>query len=129
MGKKISSAILSTFGKIVFVTAVYALHIGAIYSITAYFRTKSIIVTVGFAVSLIFLCLSWIVGWLFAADDFREAFIRYKKLPGDKEPSSEFTVYAPLRFVLAVIMWPYLALFHEPEDQEQGESAQSPPAG
>ncbi|MBN1576053.1 MAG: hypothetical protein JW913_05845 [Chitinispirillaceae bacterium] len=129
MEKKVTSTIPSTIGRIIVVTSIYALHIGALYSIASYFRTKSVIITVGFTISVIFLCLSCIVGWLFAADDFREAFVRYKKAPGEKEPSSEFTVFAPVRFLFAVIMWPYLALFHEPGDQEEGESTHPPAAG
>ncbi len=77
---------------------------------------KNIYLTVGFVISVVFLCFSGTIGWLIAADDFREAFVRYKNSSGDKEPSGEFTVFAPLRFVLTIIMWPYLSVFTDTDD-------------
>jgi hypothetical protein len=101
----------SRLGRIFVVFLIYLAHLGAIYAIPLYFRSRGILISTAFVISLLVLCFSGIIGWLIAADDFREAFVRYKKTEGDKEPSSEFTVFAPLRFLLAVIMWPYLMLF------------------
>jgi|GEM_PF-4490880 len=101
--------------KVIFLLCIYALHFGALYAITRYFQSKNTIISVFFVVSILFLCLSCIIGWLIAADDFREAFIRYKKTTDDREPSGEFTVFAPLRYVFAMIMWPYLVLFGDVE--------------
>ena len=65
-----------------------------------------------------------VVGWLIAADDFREAFIRYKQSEGKKDPSSEFTIFAPLRFLVAILLWPYLVVFMNDEKADRANSSQ-----
>jgi hypothetical protein len=117
-----NSRISSQFVKALFCIFIYFLHLVAIYAITSYFRATNIFITVGFLVSVVFLCLSCIVGWLVAADDFREAFVRFKKTPPDKEPPGEFTVFAPMRFCMAVILWPYLMLFGDADGRQDSST-------
>ena len=97
--------------KILLVTLLYSLHFVALYAMTSFIMTKSLLLQFLFVVSVVSLCLSVVVGWLIAADDFRVAFIQYKKSGTDRDPSSEFTIFAPIRFVVAIVMWPYLVVF------------------
>ena len=112
-----NTSIHSIIGRGIFVVMLYLIHLGAFYTIFLYFRMKNIYINIGFVISVLFLCFSGIIGWLMAADDSREAFVRFKKTDADKEPSSEFTVFAQLRFVFTVILWPYLSLFGNSETE------------
>ena len=106
--------------KILIVLVLYSLHLVAIYTTITFMFTDHLILKILFVTSVVCLCLSVIVGWLIAADDFREAFIVYKKRNEDRDPSSEFTIFAPIRFVVAVLLWPYLVAFGE-ENREDRE--------
>jgi hypothetical protein len=106
----------SKIGRVLIVILLYALHFVAVYSATTFFNHKNLLLYIISIVSILCLFLSVIIGWLIAADDFREAFLRFKKLETAKIPPSEFTIFAPVRFGLAIIMWPYLALFFTNEE-------------
>lgn len=97
--------------KILLVTLLYSLHFVALYATTSFIMTKSLLLQLLFVVSVVSLSLSVVVGWLIAADDFRVAFIQYKKSETNKDPSSEFTIFAPVRFIVAIMLWPYLVVF------------------
>jgi hypothetical protein len=111
--------------KLLLVTLLYALHLVAMYAVTSFIMTKILLLQVLFYISVGTLCLSVVVGWLIAADDFREAFIRYKQVNTERDPSSEFTIFAPLRFLVAILLWPYLVVFMNDNQVESGESVTS----
>jgi hypothetical protein len=111
--------------KLLLVTLLYSLHAVALYAVTSFIMTKILLLQVLFYLSVVSLCLSVVVGWLIAADDFREAFVRYKQTGVDRDPSSEFTIFAPLRFLVAILLWPYLVVFMNDGQVESGESATS----
>ena len=110
--------------QILLVTLLYSLHCVALYALTSFIMTQSVLLRVLFYLSVASLSLSVVVGWLIAADDFREAFVRYKKANVERDPSSEFTIFAPFRFAVAILMWPYLVVFMN-DGREEGEERSS----